>query len=43
MVFKMKHTDGSYGDCCSSYDVMLDHEYTVQEFVEKVLKEKSGE
>lgn len=43
MAFRMKHTGGPYGDACSSYDVMLDHEYTVQEFVEEVLKEKQDE
>ncbi|MBP3610337.1 MAG: hypothetical protein J6J42_08390 [Lachnospiraceae bacterium] len=43
MAFRIKHTGGPYGDCCSSYDVILDHEYTVQEFVEEVLKEKPEE
>lgn len=40
---KMIHTGGPYGDACSSYDVQLDKEYTVQEFVEEVLKTKPGE
>ena len=43
MAFKMKHTGGPYGDACSSYIVMLDREYTVQEFVEDVIKEKPEE
>ena len=40
---KMIHTGGPYGDACSSYDVQFDKEYTVQEFVETVLKEKHNE
>lgn len=43
MAFEMIHTGGPYGDCCSSYDVKLKHEYTVQEFIEEVLKEKPKE
>lgn len=40
---KMVCTGGPYGDACSSYDVKLDKAYTVQEFIEKVLKEKTDE
>ena len=40
---KMIRTGGPYGDACSSYDVKLDHEYTVEEFTEEVLREKPEE
>lgn len=40
---KMICTGGPYGDCCSSYDVELDHEYTVKEFVKEVLTQKPQE
>lgn len=43
MAFELIHTGGPYGDCCSAYDVTLDREYTVEEFVEEVLKTKPGE
>ena len=34
------HTSGPYGDETSKYDVRLKKEYTVKEFVEKVLLNK---
>lgn len=43
MAIKLIHTGGPYGDCLCSYDVQLDHEYTVEEFVKEVLKEKPQE
>lgn len=43
MAFKMVCTGGPFGDCCSSYDVVLDKEYTVEEFIQEVLKEKPEE
>ncbi len=33
----------SHGDCTSSYSISLDKEYTVGEFIDTVLKEKSDE
>ena len=36
-------TGGPYGDCMRSFDVILEHEYTVKEFVEEVIKEKPQE
>lgn len=43
MAFKMICTGGPFGDCCCSYDVALDKEYTVEEFQQEVLKEKPEE
>lgn len=43
MAFKMKHTGGPYGDACCRYAVMFDREYTVQEFIEDIIKEKPEE
>ena len=40
---KMICTGGPYGDSMCSYDVQLDREYTVKEFMEAVLKEKPKE
>lgn len=42
-MFKFIHTAGPFGDCTSEYDIQLDKNYTVEEFVETVLKEKSRE
>lgn len=36
-------TGGPFGDCCCNYNALLNHEYTVREFVEEVLKEKPDE
>ena len=36
-------TGGPFGDCCSTYKVVLHHEYTAKEYVEEILKTKPGE
>lgn len=41
--FKLVCTGGPYGDCCCSYDIELRGEWTVQEFVEAVLKKNGNE
>ena len=43
MAFIMVHTGGPYGDCCSDYDVVLDHEYTIEEFIKEVLSDRANE
>lgn len=40
---KMICTGGPFGDCCCSYDIVLDHEYTIKEFAEEILREKPEE
>lgn len=42
-MFRMKATTPQRGDCTCGYKIILDKEYTVKEFIETVLKEKSGE
>lgn len=42
-MFRMKATMPQRGDCTCRYKIILDKEYTVKEFIETVLKEKSGE
>lgn len=42
-MFKLIHKAGPFGDCTSNYDVQLDKNYTVGEFVETVLKEEPKE
>lgn len=42
-MFKLIHTAGPFGDCTNNYDVQLDKNYTVGEFVETVLKEEPKE
>lgn len=42
-MFKMIKTGPTRSDCSAPYDVILDKEYTVREFIETVLKENSGE
>lgn len=42
-MFNLIHTGGPYGDCCFTYDVELNREYTVGEFIRTVLREKPNE
>lgn len=35
--------EGCFGDCTAHYDVTLDGEYTVQEFINEVITNRSGE
>lgn len=42
-MFKFKKTAGPFGDCTSRYDVILDKDYTVGEFIETVLREEPKE
>ena len=42
-MFKMESCSSVGGDCTCSYNVSLDKEYTVNEFIETVLKEKKNE
>ena len=40
-MFKLIQTSDIRGDCTASYDVQLDKEYTVTEFLETVLTQKA--
>ena len=42
-MFRLIQTSDTRGDCTASYDVQLDKEYTVQEFLETVLTQKADE
>lgn len=42
-MFKLIQTSDIRGDCSASYDVQLDKEYTVKEFLETVLTQKADE
>lgn len=42
-MFKFEARTPERGDCTRGYDVILDKEYTVKEFIETVFKELSGE
>lgn len=42
-MFRLIQTSDTRGDCTASYDVQLDKEYTVKEFLETVLKQKADE
>ena len=42
-MFKFESITPERGDCTRGYDVVLDKEYTVKEFIETVFKELSGE
>lgn len=35
--------EGYFGDCTARYDVSLDGEYTLREFVDEVITNRSGE
>lgn len=41
MIFKKK--SGTYGDCTNSYSIHLDKEYTVDEFINTILKKRPNE
>lgn len=41
--FTFKHVRGPFGDCTSIYDVILNKEYTVKEFINDMLKALPGE
>ena len=43
MKFEMICTGGPFGDSCCNYDVRIEGNCTVREFIESVLKEKPGE
>lgn len=40
MRFDMLH---SYGDCTSSYNIVLDKSYTVEEFINTIFNERNNE
>lgn len=42
-MFTFIRTGGPYGDCTCDYDIKLDKEYTVAEFVKTVLENKPDE
>ena len=42
-MFRMYASTPTRGDCTCGYSITLDKEYTVSEFIETVLTEKSGE
>ena len=42
-MFRLIQTSDTRGDCTASYDVQLDKEYTVKEFLETVLTQKVDE
>ena len=42
-MFKFESITPVRGDCTRGYDIVLDKEYTVEEFIETVFKELSGE
>ena len=42
-MFKFKQRTPVAGDCTCGYDITLDKDYTVGEFIETVLKEKDKE
>lgn len=42
-MFKLKEIAGPFGDCTSIYSVKLDAVYTVEEFIDAVLKHHSDE
>lgn len=42
-MFKFVQITPTSSDCTCGYDVVLDKEYTVKEFIETVLKERSNE
>lgn len=42
-MFRLIKNGDVRGDCTCAYRVELDKEYTVREFIETVLTEKSGE
>lgn len=42
-MFRLIQTSDTRGDCTASYDVQLDKEYTVKEFLETVLTQKANE
>ena len=42
-MFRLIQTSDTRGDCTASYDVQLDKEYTVKEFLETVLTQKADE
>lgn len=39
-MIRFKQTSKEYGDCTADYEVMLDKQYTVREFVSFVLSQK---
>ena len=42
-MFKFKRTGGPFGDCTCNYDIEFDRPYTVAEFINEVLTERSDE
>lgn len=42
-MFRLIQTSDTRGDCTASYDVQLDKEYTVKEFLETILTHKADE
>lgn len=42
-MFRLIQTSDTRGDCTASYDVQLDKEYTVKEFLETILTQKTDE
>lgn len=42
-MFKMRLISEIHGDCTGEYEVKLDKQYTVREFIETILKEKPKE
>lgn len=42
-MFKMNQASPVRGDCTCSYDIILDKDYTIREFIKTVLTEKSNE
>lgn len=42
-MFRLIQTSDTRGDCTASYDIQLDKEYTVKEFLETVLTQKADE
>lgn len=43
MAFKRTIHDGPYGNACYGYHIDLDHQYTIREFIDEVLKTKRYE
>jgi len=42
-MFKFKQTTDVGGDCTACYDVEIDKEYTIKEFIETILKDRKQE
>lgn len=42
-MIEIKQVTETFGDCSAYYDVILDKEYTVEEFIEEILKIRSQE